>query len=138
MLDRLEQVLRSKLGIEAATAHARCRQLVRYARHGPSLTLGGMGVLPLRDLEDQHVLETALASQADWLVSANLNDFTKGSRARVPLRVVVAKRLAVHPTTNGGRLVIAHPSVAAAWLHDPDGYREAAKDFWKPGAGEAR
>jgi hypothetical protein len=123
MLDRLERVLRSELGIEPATAYARCRQLARYARQGPSLTLGGTGVLPMRDIEDRHVLETALAGEADWLVTANLKDFAKGSRAKMRVRIVVPGRLVVHRPAAGGRLIIAHPFIAAAWLRDPDAYR---------------
>jgi hypothetical protein len=123
MLGRLEQVLCHKLGIEAATAQARCRQLARYARHGPSLTLGGTGVLPLRDVEDQHVLETALAGRADWLVTADFRDFAEPFRTRTPLRVMVPGRLAVHDAADGRRLLIAHPATAAAWLRDPDAWR---------------
>jgi predicted nucleic acid-binding protein len=80
MLDRLEDVLRQQLGIARGTAQRYRASLAALAVAGPSglppsLTLGGTGVVPLHDLEDRHVLETALAGRADWLVTANLADF---------------------------------------------------------------
>jgi predicted nucleic acid-binding protein len=38
--------------------------------------LGGTGVIALRDVEDLHVLEIAIAGKADFLVTANFKDFT--------------------------------------------------------------
>ena len=52
--------------------------IASYAKEGPSLTLGGgVGVIPIHDAEDRHVLETAWAGGADILVTANLGDFVQ-------------------------------------------------------------
>ena len=78
----------------------------------PYLLLGGTGVLPLRDAEDRHVLEVAVAGHADVLATANLGDFTGANFE--PLgnwtRALLYKPLAAPP------LVIAHPDHVATWL----------------------
>jgi hypothetical protein len=38
-----------------------------YAKLGAQLTLGGTGIIGLRDTEDAHLLETAIAGRADFL-----------------------------------------------------------------------
>jgi hypothetical protein len=74
--------------------------------------LGGTGVLPLRDAEDRHVLEVALAGQAYILATANLADFTEtyftslGNWTRA-----MVYRLPASPP-----LLIAHPDHVANWL----------------------
>lgn len=88
--------------------------IATVARDGPSLTLGGVGVLPLNDEEDRHVLETALAGGADMLVTQNLRDFT-GQDARA---LVTDRYYGVE--TAGGRLLIVHTYAAAAWLRGED------------------
>lgn len=109
MLNRLREVLvRFEFG---RTEADRLVQLVAtIARDGPSLTLGGVGVLPMDDLEDRHVLETALAGRADLLVTHNLKDFLgKDVRVLSPGHWHGA-------ATAEGKLLIAHTYDAAAWL----------------------
>ena len=118
MLDRLEDVLRHQLGISRSAAQRYRASLAAIAVAGPaglppSLTLGGTGVVPLHDLEDAHVLETALAGRADWLVTANLGEFAaRGGH------VVKEGRLVVRRDPHQ-ELPIVHPFLAAAWLRHP-------------------
>lgn len=67
--------------------------------------------MPLRDAEDAHVLDVALAAGTDYLVTANFDDFV----AYRTTTVLTPGRVAVVPHA-GGRLVVAHPFEAAAWL----------------------
>lgn len=109
MLHRLEQVL-SNLGFYPAQAQRLVEILASYAREGPTLTLGAVGVLPMDDEEDRHVLETALAAVADILVTHNLSDFIAvGLEELVPDRWYARADAA-------GTLVVAHTYEAAAWL----------------------
>jgi len=113
MLNRLREVLvRFEFG--AAEADRLVQVIATIARDGPSLTLGGVGVLPLDDEEDRHVLETALAGGADMLVTQNLKDFTGQDT-----RTLVADRW--HGVeAPGGKLLIVHTYAAAAWLRGED------------------
>jgi hypothetical protein len=75
MLNRLRQVLERDLQVDHSTADFYIDAIQGYAQIGPApagpqLTLGGTGVIALQDTEDAHVLETALAGQADVLVTA--------------------------------------------------------------------
>jgi predicted nucleic acid-binding protein len=72
MLNRLQSVL-VRLGINAADAFTYIDVIRSYASLSPSVTLGGTGVIPLQDEEDRHVLETALAGKANFLVTANFS-----------------------------------------------------------------
>jgi hypothetical protein len=84
--------------------------IAAYAREGPSLTLGGVGVIPIHDHEDRHVLETAWAGQADVLATANLRDFV-----RADSDVMLDGR--AYRLTRGVRtLTVAHPFEVAQWL----------------------
>jgi hypothetical protein len=110
MLERLEAVLVRDLAFGPADASRFMDLIASYAREGPSLTLGGVGVIPIRDTEDRHVMETAWAGQANLLVTQNLPDFT-GVDA-TPLsgdRVFGLRR-------GDASMVLAHPYEAAAWL----------------------
>ena len=113
MLNRLREVLvRFEFG--ASEADRLIQVIATIARDGPSLTLGGVGVLPLDDEEDRHVLETALAGGADMLVTQNLSDFV-----RQDARVLVADRY-YGLEAAGGKLLIVHTYAAAAWLRGED------------------
>ena len=113
MLNRLHEVL-VRLEFGRAEADRLIQVIATIARDGPSLTLGGVGVLPLDDLEDRHVLETALAGGADMLVTHNLKDFSgQDVRMLIPDRYHGAE-------TAAGKLVIAHTYDAAAWLRGED------------------
>lgn len=120
MLETLREVLARELGFSAADA-ARLMELVAsYATEGPSLTLGGVGVMPIHDAEDRHVLETAWAGRADVFATANLRDFVQEDS-----EVLVDGR--VYRLARGGRtMVMAHPFDVLRWLRggpwrpDPD------------------
>lgn len=74
MLNRLEEVL-LRLTPLAEDASFYVDIIRSYAQIQPQLILGGTGVIPINDIEDQHVLETALAGRANLLVTANFKDF---------------------------------------------------------------
>ncbi|MDR7117719.1 hypothetical protein J2X41_003635 [Caulobacter sp. BE254] len=113
MLNRLREVLvRFEFG--ALEAERLVQVIATIARDGPSLTLGGAGVLPLDDEEDRHVLETALAGGADMLVTQNLKDFVGQDT-----RVLVADRYYGVDAADR-RLLIVHTYAAAAWLRGED------------------
>jgi hypothetical protein len=101
-------------GVIAAALTAKIEAVAAAGPAGdhPYLLLGGTGVLPLRDAEDRHVLEVAVAGHADVLATANLGDFTGANFE--PLgnwtRALLYKPLAAPP------LVIAHPDHVATWL----------------------
>ena len=110
MLERLRLVLARDLGFSERDAVRLTELIAGYASDGPSLTLGGVGVLPIHDTEDRHVLETAWAGQADILVTANLADFARGEYELVTEGRVY--RLA----RDRRSMVLAHPFDAAGWL----------------------
>lgn len=112
MLARLGDVLIG-LGATQSDAHALIELIAAYALQGPSLTLGGVGVLPLRDEEDRHVFETALAGGADILVTHNMRHFVGGD--------VQPLTEDWHGAWRGGRkLLIAQTYAGAAWLRGED------------------
>jgi predicted nucleic acid-binding protein len=81
-----------------------------YAKLGAQLTLGGTGVIALRDVEDLHVLETAIAGKADFLVTANFKDFIeRDTSIEIPDRHAIYRSPAhsVH---------IVHPYLMVEWL----------------------
>jgi hypothetical protein len=115
MLDRLGLVLRRELGMEVDEAGAVLARIKTAAELGPAameplVVLGGTGVLAIRDTEDLHVLDAAVAGRADVLATANLRDFVNyRSEVLVPGRVVL-HRTADH------EVVIAHPGEVARWV----------------------
>lgn len=112
MLERLRAVLARDLGFAEADASRLAQLVASYAADGPSLTLGGVGVIPIHDVEDRHVLETAWAGQADILVTANLADFLDE-----PDQLAAGRR--VFELERGGKsLILAHPFEALRWLRE--------------------
>jgi predicted nucleic acid-binding protein len=110
MLDRLQAVLTEQLGFAPATAGDVAEAVASYAEQGPSLTLGGVGVIPIHDREDQHVLETAWAGRAAVLVTVDFAGFLSADA-----EVMVDGRLArLHRA--GRDLFLVHPFTFAAWL----------------------
>lgn len=109
MLNRLQKVLMAQ-GFGEPEAQGLIEVIATYAREGPSLTLGGVGVLPMDDEEDRHVVETAFAGGADLLVTHNLDDF-----AGADAQALVASR-AYGATRGAAKLLILHTYEAAAWL----------------------
>jgi hypothetical protein len=110
MLGRLNLVLRDALGFPESAAESLTDAIVGYAEAGPSLTLGGVGVLPIHDPEDRHVLETAWAGKATALVTADFGGFL-GADADIvaPGRLARLRRA-------GQVLHLIHPYPMAAWL----------------------
>jgi hypothetical protein len=110
MLERLGAVLVRDLGFSKADAGRLLDLIAGYAAEGPSLTLGGVGVLPIHDTEDRHVLETAWAGGADVLATANLRDFVQGDDE-------IVLEASIYRLSRGGRtMMLAHPFQAAGWL----------------------
>jgi predicted nucleic acid-binding protein len=115
MLNRLRKVLNQDLKVSAQTADAYLGAIAAYAHLGalgasPQLTLGGTGVIPLRDTEDGHVLETAIAGRADFLITANFKDFITQKTA-----VVTPDRYAIHQSPDC-TVHIVHPYLMMEWL----------------------
>ncbi len=88
--------------------------IIGYANHGPSLTLGGVGVLQIHDAEDRHVLETAWSGGADILTTADVRGFiTTDAETLVPDRVWRLRRA-------DRTLILAHPFETSAGLRGED------------------
>ncbi|MFD2234996.1 PIN domain-containing protein [Phaeospirillum tilakii] len=117
MLTRLRKVFEVDWGISRQTVDPVIETIAGYARLGPlatapHLTRGGTGLMPMRDEEDAHVVETALAGGSHLLATANFDDFI-GSKSRV----LEEGKIAVVGTA-AARLVVAHPYRAAAWMRE--------------------
>jgi hypothetical protein len=114
MVNRLRSVLDRDMRALSGDIDDYIAEIIDYAQlgaaTGPSLTLGGMGLLPLSDKEDAHVVDTAIAGESDILVTANFKDFLPRH-----VDIVAPERLARmrHPK---GELLIAHPYAARDWL----------------------
>lgn len=117
MLNRLQKVLEVDLKVSQSTAAAYTQTIVVYAQTGPSsmqpqLTLGGTGVIPIRDVEDGHVLETVISGRADVLVTANFKDFVTPQT-----RIVIPQRHGVYVSPQHSFHVV-HPYLIMDWLRD--------------------
>lgn len=116
MLNRLRKVWEDDWGVPRAEADPLLAAIASYAALGPDaephLTLGGTGLIALRDTEDAHVLEVAVAGRADILVTSNFKDFLDYRKD-----VREEGRIAVHHAPLH-RVVIAHPYTAAQWLRE--------------------
>lgn len=115
MLNRLRQVLKKDLQVSDSAADLYIDAIRGYAQLGPAgagpqLTLGGTGIIALQDAEDAHVLETALAGQADVLVTANFADFISKDT-----QIIVPGRHAIH-TAPDHLSQIVHPYLIMDWL----------------------
>ncbi len=137
MLDTMQGVL-IRRGLTEVAAEAARNAVEDFAAGGvvpqpPYMVLGG-GAQPMDDSEDGGVLDTAVAGEADLLITSNLRDFAPRPRSDIDAEIV---RL----DTDGdadvllfrhGRLahgvVIASLFAATAWLLDgarpPDGILE--------------
>jgi hypothetical protein len=114
MLERLNMVLGREFGFTPEQAITATTALASRAAGGPSLSLGGVGVLPIHDSEDRHVLETGWAGEAHMLITADLGGFIqRDPQIIIPDRVFRLRR--------GGRnMHVAHTFDAAAWLRGED------------------
>ena len=91
MLDTLQEVL-IRIDLPERFAEAARNAVEASATGGivgeaPHAVFGG-GVQPLLDLEDQGVLDTAVAAGSDLLVTNNLEDFTPGPPAGISTDVM--------------------------------------------------
>lgn len=92
MLDELRLVMIEHLKLSNETANDYVSLVERYASIGAQLTLGGTGIVGLKDIEDAHVLETAIAGRADFLVTMDFKDFMINRDTKV----IIPDRYAVH------------------------------------------
>lgn len=118
MLDRLTLVLVRDFGVDPAAADAAVRAIAAIASLGPAgdypyIVFGG-NVYPIRDTEDRHVLEVAVAGKADVLVSANLADFDMNGIESIGNGLGVR----IYAIPGRYKLVIAHPDYICRWLRD--------------------
>lgn len=113
MLNRLQQVLQTnpKLSVLRDDAVTYTNLISTYAKLSPQLTLGGTGVLPLRDEEDRHVLETSLAGKADILVTANFADFLVKD-----VQIIQNNQHAIYFSSEH-KFHIVHPFLMIKWLN---------------------
>jgi predicted nucleic acid-binding protein len=116
MLDRLGLVLQRDLGADPQIVAILLRDIAHFAAEGPAAEppyalLGGAGVVAVRDAEDAHVLDVALAGGAHLLATANLADFSN-----YRTEALFRGRVLLHEAASRQPLVIAHPDEAAAWL----------------------
>lgn len=111
MLDELQSVIveRLKLSVEVASTYV--STIEEYAKLGTQLTLGGTGVIGLRDIEDAHVLETAIAGKADFLVTANFKDFVVNRDTKIE----IPERYAIY-YSSAHNVQIVHPYLMVEWL----------------------
>jgi predicted nucleic acid-binding protein len=110
MLNRLEQVL-LRLAPLTNDASFYVDVIRSYAQLHPQLTLGGTGVIPIADTEDQHVLDTALSGRANVLVTANFRDFSNKD-----IEIITVERHSIcHSPIH--RFHIVHPYLMISWLN---------------------
>jgi predicted nucleic acid-binding protein len=117
MLNRLRKVLEDDLGVPRLEADHFLAAIAGFATLGPAsepphLTLGGTGLIPLRDAEDAHVLDVAVAGRADLLITTNFRDFVDN---RTDVRE--ENRIAIHHSSQHS-VVIAHTFTAVQWLRE--------------------
>lgn len=112
MIQRLEKVLRKDLKVDTRVVNLYLESIVGFAQLAPQLTLGGTGILPMQDIEDAHVLETAVAGRANILVTANFKDFLANDT-----RIIIPERhyLYVSPVH---QVHIVHPYLMMNWLNN--------------------
>jgi predicted nucleic acid-binding protein len=115
MLARLESVLLRDLRIDAGDASMHVARIARAASAdpaggGPSVVLGGSGLVPLHDDEDGRVLEAAVAGRADVVATANFRDFVN-----YRTEILIPERVALYRTA-AHEVVIAHPAEVARWV----------------------
>jgi predicted nucleic acid-binding protein len=115
MLDELKSVIVEHLGLNIETADAYVSAIEEYAKLGAQLTLGGTGVIGLRDTEDAHVLETAIAGKADFLVTANFKDFIVDQDTKIE----ILDRHAIY-YSSAHSLQIVHPYLMLEWIRRGD------------------
>ncbi|MBD2268937.1 MAG: PIN domain-containing protein [Dolichospermum sp.] len=114
MLNRLQQVLQTqpKLQVLPEDAILYINIILNYAQLNPQLTLGGTGIIPISDGEDQHVLETALAGRTTILVTANFQDFLAKD-----VEIILPERHGIYRSPSHN-FQIVHPYLMMNWLNE--------------------
>jgi hypothetical protein len=117
MLNRLRKVWEDHWGIPRTEADQLLSTIAGYATLGPDaepphLLLGGTGVVALRDAEDAHVLDVAVAGRANLLVTSNFKDFLN---YRIDVRE--EGHIAIYHAPHHD-VVIVHAYKAAQWLRE--------------------
>lgn len=119
MLDRLRSVLMRLPGATAEAVRRAVDGVAAIAANGPSwdapyLVLGGVGVIPVQDVEDRGVLEAAIAGRAHLLVTSNMRDFMAEAIRVSPS----SEEVLSHHAGKGfeAPLFITTPGTAARWL----------------------
>jgi len=146
MLDTLQSVL-VRVGLPDALAEA-ARDAVEASAVGgafqeaPYVVLGG-GVQPILDAEDGGVLDTAIAGNADLLVTNNMKDFMPGPRGDIDAALVRNDQkgnadvlMFKHGKSRHG-LVIASVFAAKAWLVDGVAPPEGVLERFLPSASQS-
>jgi predicted nucleic acid-binding protein len=111
MLDELRSVITEHLKLSPETAETYVSTIEAYAKLGAQLTLGGTGIIGLRDKEDAHVLETAVGGRAEFLVTANFKDFIVDRDTKIE----IPDRHAIY-YSSAHSLQIVHPYLMVEWL----------------------
>lgn len=83
---------------------------------GPLHAVVGGGVLPMTDLEDQGVMEAALAGRVELLITENLRDFTAEARADLDCKLIVDDVFLFRSPLLPHGMVIAKKDMAFQWL----------------------
>ena len=110
MLSDLTSILLEYLSLTIEATERYASAVKDYAKLGTQSTLSGTGVIVLQYATDLHVLETAIAGKAHFLVTANIKHFTLGdTQVEIPDRHVIYRSPAhsVH---------IVHPYLMVEWL----------------------
>jgi predicted nucleic acid-binding protein len=167
IIETFANVLQRRLGYDAHMAEERAWILEEYTRQGPMQSLPhvtvGAGYIPFateaemrqsieshlkrKDIDklfheiqdDRYVLETAIAGNADILVTSNIDDFCRDPAIKLQRADVV-----LYPFANR-TLVIATPQFTSYWLDQgiipdaefiaehPDDFAQYAPPSKKPG-----
>ena len=116
MLERLAIVLTRNFAVSVPTAEALVRAIGSIAEFGPAgdfpYVVLGPSTYPIRDDEDRHVLEVAVAGCADVLATANLRDFDMDDIEKVG----DGSSIRLFSPRGRAALVIAHPDQVCDWL----------------------
>ncbi|MBD2134948.1 PIN domain-containing protein [Sphaerospermopsis sp. FACHB-1094] len=114
MLNRLQQVLQTqpKLQVLPDDAITYINIIHGYTKISPQLTLGGTGIIPISDIEDQHVLETALSGKATILITANFEDFLTKD-----VEIIIPERHGIYRSPSHS-LQIVHPYLMMNWFNE--------------------
>jgi len=94
MLTRLGAVLEREWQVPTDMTASLISAIAAFAAHGPIgegpyVTLGGTGIIPIRDDEDGHVMDTVIAGHATYVATANIVDFSfPGTRTILPGRLL--------------------------------------------------